>query len=315
MLMIHFARKPRPKTNLELADMQDSTQMTISEVDVREELTFLLQSRLFQQSQRLVRFLTFTVERALSGRLEDLKEYTIGVEVYDRGSSFCPSVDSIVRGEARRLRGKLKDYYEGEGRERPIFIYYRLGSYIPLFRRNEPVSNIPIPATTRHPLSLDDSHPVIAVVPFRDLSNKPATLALANGITDELIHLLTTKGDYRVVASSTLSQFLSRGIDTRAIGDRLGVHILFEGSVKQEKTAFRITSSLVDADGFQLSSHRFDAAAADAAQLFALQETIASDLARRLSRLVDKQPESKSCLTFPNMDVIAGRSIANLAKC
>lgn len=295
--------------------MNDSMQVAFSEIDIREELKLLLQSRSFQQSQRLVRFLNFTIERALAGKLDDLKEYTIGVEVYDRGPSFCPSVDSIVRGEARRLRGKLKDYYEGEGIERPIFIYYRLGSYAPLFRRREPVSNIPIPATPRHPLSLDDPHPVVAVVPFRDLSNKPATLALANGITDELIHLLTTKGDYRVVASSTLSQFLSRGIDTHAIGDRLGVHILFEGSVKQEKTAFRITSSLVDADGFQLSSHRFDAATANAAQLFDLQETIASDLVSRLSRLVDKQPESKSCLTFPNMNAIAGRSIANLAKC
>jgi len=295
--------------------MYDPMEVTISEAEIREELRLLLQSKSFQQSQRLVRFLKFTVERALTDELGELKEYTIGVEVYDRGPSFCPSLDSIVRGEARRLRGKLKEYYEGEGKRRPVTIYYRLGSYVPLFRRTDPFA-------TRSALTPRQIHsftgepsPVVAVVPFRDLSNSPATLALANGITDELIHHLTTTGGYRVIAASTVAHLLFRGIDTQVLGTRLGSQVVFEGSVKHGEKEIRITSSLVDADGFQLSSHRFDSSDCGAKSLFALQETIASDLVSRLSLLLRRHTDRECSRTFPNICAIDDRSSADMSQC
>jgi hypothetical protein len=52
------------------------------------------------------------VEHAIGGTGEGLKEYIIGTEVYDRKPPYHPSQDSIVRTEARRLRTKLKEYYE-----------------------------------------------------------------------------------------------------------------------------------------------------------------------------------------------------------
>ena len=52
------------------------------------------------------------MEKALDGKSEQLSEYLIGVEVYERPSSFDPQIDTIVRGEARRLRLKLRQYYE-----------------------------------------------------------------------------------------------------------------------------------------------------------------------------------------------------------
>jgi hypothetical protein len=51
----------------------------------------------------------------LKGLEENLKEYTIGIEAYGRKADFDPSQDTIVRTEARRLRGNLKEYYEAEG--------------------------------------------------------------------------------------------------------------------------------------------------------------------------------------------------------
>jgi hypothetical protein len=86
-----------------------------------------LESSIFIQSDRLGRFLRYTVEMTLAGVAETLKEYLIGTEVYDRKPPYHPSVDSIVRSEARRLRSKLKEYYESEGRNDSIFIYYRPG--------------------------------------------------------------------------------------------------------------------------------------------------------------------------------------------
>src|SRR5580658_9214745 len=108
-----------------------------SEQEIRAELDRLLQSTTFLQSDRLGRFLRFAIENALSGHADVLKEYVIGTEVYDRKPPYHPSQDSIVRTEARRLRAKLKEYYESEGRKNPVFIYFRPGTYVPLFRRNE----------------------------------------------------------------------------------------------------------------------------------------------------------------------------------
>jgi serine/threonine protein kinase len=61
----------------------------------------------------------------------------LGIEVYQRASSFDPQIDTIVRTEARRLRSKLKQYYESEGINDPILIEVPKGSYAPTFRKRE----------------------------------------------------------------------------------------------------------------------------------------------------------------------------------
>jgi hypothetical protein len=107
---------------------------SISECAVREQLIRMLDSPVFVHSHRLSRFLRFTVEATLAGQAEILKEYVIGTEVYDRKPPYHPSADSIVRSEARRLRNKLKQYYESIGSNDSVFIYYRPGGYAPVFR-------------------------------------------------------------------------------------------------------------------------------------------------------------------------------------
>lgn len=102
--------------------------------DVLEELSRILESPMFALSERLSRFLRFTVELTLAGKTDMLKEYSVGTEVYDRSDAFNPTEDSIVRSEARRLRNKVKEYYQSIGKHDPVFICYRPGSYVPQFR-------------------------------------------------------------------------------------------------------------------------------------------------------------------------------------
>src|ERR1700691_3720779 len=101
--------------------------------EIRAELDLILRSRAFIQSHRIRRFLQFVVEESLLGQPHRLKEYLIGLEVFDRREAFDPRVDSIVRVEARRLRYKLDEYYRLEGREDAIRIVLRKGSYVPIF--------------------------------------------------------------------------------------------------------------------------------------------------------------------------------------
>lgn len=113
------------------------TGVTDLEPLVREELALILKSRVFRLSMRMKRFLCFVVETTLEGRADCLKEYVIGTEVYDRKPPYEPSQDSIVRTEARRLRGKLKEYYEAEGDMDPLIISFRPGSYVPVFETRD----------------------------------------------------------------------------------------------------------------------------------------------------------------------------------
>src|SRR5262252_2968118 len=101
----------------------DDTTMSLNGIpaaEIRAELEQILRSRAFIQSHRIRRFLQFIVEESLLGQPHRLKEYLIGLEVFERREAFDPRVDSIVRVEARRLRNKLEEYYRTEGQEDPV---------------------------------------------------------------------------------------------------------------------------------------------------------------------------------------------------
>ena len=104
---------------------------------IHAELDRILSSATFIRSKRLGRFLRFTVEQCLEGRQNSLKEYLVGVEVFNKLETFDPRIDSIVRVEARRLRSKLERYYQTEGREDQIVIQFRKGSYVPMIMTRE----------------------------------------------------------------------------------------------------------------------------------------------------------------------------------
>lgn len=102
---------------------------------VRDELQRILESSTFSKSPRLSRFLRFTVEQSLEGHNERLKEYALGVDVFDRGPAFDPQTDPIVRVQAGRLRTKLQHYYDSEGVGAAVVFELPKGAYIPSFRR------------------------------------------------------------------------------------------------------------------------------------------------------------------------------------
>ena len=74
---------------------------------VQAQLNRITSSATFQQVDRLKRFLAFVVEETAAGRGGQLKEYVIGVQVFDKNVSFDPRTDPIVRVQARRLRVRL----------------------------------------------------------------------------------------------------------------------------------------------------------------------------------------------------------------
>jgi adenylate cyclase len=120
--------------------------VTPAPADVQSSLERILSSDHFIHAERLSAFLRFAVERTLAGEGPALKEYLLGTEVFGRGTSFDPRLDPVVRVEARRLRAKLQEYYEGAGSGDPVRIVLRKGSYAPAFEAAPAVPEASAPA-------------------------------------------------------------------------------------------------------------------------------------------------------------------------
>jgi len=121
---------------------------------VRSARSRIAASPAFARSRRLIRLLEFTIDVTLAGRSGEIKESTIGCEVYDRGPDFDARADGIVRVEASRLRQKLAEYYEGPGQGDPVRIDYPKGSYVPTFRFVEAATISLPPAAAGQPLEI-----------------------------------------------------------------------------------------------------------------------------------------------------------------
>jgi hypothetical protein len=95
-------------------------------------------------SPALAKFLHFIVMETLEGRADQLSEYVIAEKVFNQ-KEFAPSEKSVVRVEKRRLREKLKDYYEAAGKDDPVVI--SLGTnFVPIFStRANGVPQRPVP--------------------------------------------------------------------------------------------------------------------------------------------------------------------------
>ena len=100
---------------------------------IEDELGRMLQSKTFSRASRLRKFLEYIVQEELAGNGGQLKEYQIGVAVFERGAGFDPCIDTIVRVEAIKLRARLNAYFEDEGATEPVPISIPKGSYRPVF--------------------------------------------------------------------------------------------------------------------------------------------------------------------------------------
>jgi serine/threonine-protein kinase len=240
---------------------------------VCEQLARIVDSPRFVSSARLCRFLTHIVNRTIGEDLDSLKEFSIAMEVFDRTSDYDPSIDAIVRVEARRLRAKLKEYYEGPGRNDPVLIGLRPGSYVPIFRWLDPQTRNEIQeiAPSVH------ARASVAVLPFVNMSPEPEQDYFCDGISEEIIDSLTHIAGLKVIARSSAFQFKGTSFDIREVGRRLDADVVIEGSVRKAGEHLRITAQAIQAEsGHHLWSKVFRRELKD---VFAVQEEIAQSVA------------------------------------
>ena len=100
----------------------------------RAELQSVLRSALFGRSPALAHLLSYLCEQLFAGEGDQIKEYSIAIDVFGRPEAFDQDADSIVRVQANRLRKRLAEFYSGEGASHELRIFIPVGQYVPVFQ-------------------------------------------------------------------------------------------------------------------------------------------------------------------------------------
>ena len=258
-----------------------STATTWSEAQskaILTELDRILRTPLFAHAERQRRFLRFIVTETLAGRADRISGYTVGIGVYDRDHGFEPMLNPIVRVEAGRLRAKLREYYDGEGRFDPICIGLDKGSYAATIRGGGLAL---VTESNRTPTFVESmaEKPSLLVLPFTS-EDFPRRDSFANGITEDLITDLSKLRNVFIVSSHVSYMFKRTQKAPRTIAWNLGVHYLLEGSVRYAGERIRVNTQLVDAvSGQALWAARYDRELGDK---FAVQDDLTRNIVQAI---------------------------------
>ena len=252
----------------------------IPEADVRAELDRILASKGFATAGRLSKLLRYVVEKTLAGETDQLKEYAVGIEVFERDEKYDPRLDSIVRVEAGRLRTKLDEYYNGEGSSSPIRISLPRGGYSAVFERAAAPAPAPLveaataPQPRRSRLTIPltvgllcaiaamvvwlggwnrqpkpDLRPSVAVLAFATHVAGEEYERLAAHLTDSVTSELARLGTVSVASHTSAMQFAGQRGSIKDISAALNARYIVEASVDQdEKSQLLVIARIVNGE-------------------------------------------------------------------
>lgn len=267
--------------------------MSVDEA-VAAQLARILASPQFARAERISRFLRLAVEAAARQRRDSLKEYRIGVEVFDRGTDFDPRVDPIVRVQAAKLRSKLLEYYTSGGARDPLIVSIPKGSYTAEIKPRGADGKV---APAAAPMA---ERSRIAVLPFVNMSADSENEYFSDGLTEELINRLTSIPELRVVARTSAFRFKGRNEDVRDVGAQLNVDAVMEGSVRKAGDRLRVTAQLIDVrSGYHLFSKTYER---EFKGIFELQDELAQSVVDEIVRDGSGRAPQSVHTTATNLD-------------
>jgi TolB-like protein len=141
-----------------------------------------------------------------------------------------------------------------------------------------------------------DERPAIAVLPFADVSETGDQQYFSDGVSEEILNVLSRIRDLRVAARSSAFSYRSDEVDSREAGVALGVPYVLSGSVRRFGDAVRISVELVGVqDGFRLWGETYERTLDD---IFRIQTEIAGQVARELRVPLGLPPEQLADATL-----------------
>jgi TolB-like protein len=245
-------------------------------------LDSVLFSPIFEKSHRQQDLLRFLVKETLTGNSQRLKGYTLGVEIFGRGTDFDPSVDAIVRVEVGRLRTKLREYYSLNDKPDAVLFDLPKGSYainITFPDKNNTAAHLTAftPKAWSNGFERDVS---LAVLPFVNLSSSADQQYFVDGIVDNLIFELSRLSGLFIISRQSSFRYRDTLKSSKEIGTDLAVKYLLEGSIQLSDKRVRVTVKLIEAnsEGY-IWSERYES---NLQEIFALQDEITLSIVKVL---------------------------------
>lgn len=131
--------------------------------------------------------------------------------------------------------------------------------------------------------------PSIAVLPFKNLDGDPEQEYFSDGLTEEIITILSKTPKLFVIARNSTFTYKGKPVKVQQVSEELGVRYVLEGSVRKSNDQIRITAQLIDAlTGYHLWAEQYDRKLED---IFAIQDEITMEI---LTELQVKLTESES---------------------
>ena len=241
-----------------------TSKMTLNEDDpnidaskILKQLTKILSSRIFSRTKRSAAFLKFIVEETLAGRSKYITASLIKKHLSTGTTIVYPEENTIVRVQAGRLRKKLDEYYQNEGKHDFVRIFMPKGSYVPIFRTN-PIPEFEDGVSNNDRKSVLQKRPRIAVLPFMNLLNCAEYDGFLDGIGEQLSSQLSKFQGLVVLDYWTTSQFRNERFALKKINQEFHLNYLINGSVICKQDLLQINVSCVDSKtGVQIWGETF----------------------------------------------------------
>jgi adenylate cyclase len=208
---------------------------------VRHELRRILNSPHFDTSDRNRRFLEYVVEETLAGRHDRIKAYTIATIVFGREDCFDPTLDPVVRMEARRLRRSLERFYLVEGEVGAVRLELPKGGYVPKFQNPAAVTPVSGQSPLRPPASWPSRNPSILIDLF---GAQPQSLAcFCDGLARRIAVGVSRFPELRLFVRLSGCRDLESG-STASVPT---VDFVLSGDLAASRNVLRITATLLHA--------------------------------------------------------------------
>ena len=234
-----------------------------------------IQSALRERNERLPegRRLLFRIGLNIGEVIEDRGDiYGDGVNVAARLEAIADPGGVCISEAARIAIGNnLPLEYEFLGEQSVKNIAYPVRAYcVGAEESQSDASTPPVP----------ESKPVVAVLPFDNMSGCPEDEHLADGLIEDIITALSKNRWLSVVARNSTFAFKGQAVDVRDLARQLGAGYVVEGSVRRAGSRVRITAQLLDAkSGNHIWAERYDR---DLDDIFSLQDEITGTIAGRI---------------------------------
>ena len=258
--------------------------------EIRAQLHEVFESKDFQASPRLKDFLAFVVEKTLAAKGQDLKAYTIGVEVFALGKDFDPNTNPLVRTEAGRLRSKLEHFYlHNPGAK--IKIDIPKGGYAAAFSKIDPVQKnhgSTHPRNKAYSFSISkvpqaEHKASIMLLPFSNINKTGCVDAIVEGLSSSMNIHLTKFRDLKIINYNQLAQFNSAFREITSKNLNVDTRFILCGSVQKDENIVEVHASLVDTTSMHnIWAEKFDAEV-NSGSLFEVQESIAQAIVYRIA--------------------------------